>query len=192
MRRRASQFTIIIMAIMTTVRRVHAVTKHWIRVIRSQPAQTTLTNGIDDVSTTTPAGMKVEHENVFRCSSPMSPTSQVTQPIIPTKITLTTALPVSSSSANTSKRSIGTLNRLLHSVTSRTNGHSYHHLNGSSSPSASSSTTITTTPAVDSTAKDPKTSLELTTQSIESKSTSPSIDFSIYSSLFCSFCPTFW
>jgi len=131
------------------------------------PAQTTLTNGIDDVSTTTPVGIKLEHDNIFRCSSLMCPTSGVTHPIIPTKITLTTALPVSSTSATTNKRSVGTLNRLLHSVTSRTNGHSYHHVNGSSSPSASSSTTIATIPAVDSTGKDPKTGLELTTQSIE-------------------------
>ncbi|CAF1354461.1 unnamed protein product [Rotaria sordida] len=134
------------------------------------PTQITITNGIDDVSTTTPIIIKVEQDNDFHCSSPLSPSIQT----LPNKITITNNLPVSSSSSlssNSTKRLTGTLNRLLHSVVNRPNGHHSHplhhlHHNGlSSSPSASSSTTLTT--LVDLTAKEPKTSLEMSTQSIE-------------------------
>jgi len=114
-----------------------------------------ITNGLDDVSTTTPFVIKVEQDNNFNCSSPSIQT-------LSNKMTVTTSLPVSSS-----KRLPGTLNRLLHSVVNRPNGHHYLHNGLSSSPSASSSTTITTTP-VDSIVKEPKTSLEMSTQSIES------------------------
>jgi hypothetical protein len=125
------------------------------------PTQLIIGNGIDDVSTTTPIVIKVEQDNEFNCQSPSSPSIQT----LPNKMTVTTSLPVSSSS-NSSKRLTGTLNRLLHSVVNRPNGHHYHHNGLSSSPSASSSTTTTT--LVDSTAKEPKTSLEMSTQSIES------------------------
>jgi len=84
--------------------------------------------------------------------------------ILPNKINVTTNLPVSSSS-NSSKRLTGTLNRLLNSVINRPNGHHYHQNGLSSSPSASSSAATT---VVDSTAKEPKISLEMSTQSIES------------------------
>ncbi|CAF3445406.1 unnamed protein product [Rotaria sp. Silwood1] len=127
------------------------------------PTHITITNGMDDVSTTTPIIIKVEQDNDFHCSSPSSPSIQT----LPNKINVATSLSVSSSS-NSTKRLTGTLNRLLHSVVNRPNGHHSHHLhhNGlTSSPSASSSTTITT--LVDSTAKEPKTSLEMSTQSIE-------------------------
>jgi hypothetical protein len=126
------------------------------------PSQLTIGNGIDDISATTPIAIKIEQDNDFNCPSPSSPSIQT----LPKKITVTTSLPVSSSS-NSSKRLTGTLNRLLHSVVNRPNGHHYHHNGLSSSPSASSSTT-TTTALVDSTAKEPKTSLEMNTQSIES------------------------
>ena len=115
-----------------------------------------ITNGMDDVSTTTPLVVKHEHENDFNSSSPSSPPLQA----IPTKTTITNNLPVSSSS-NASKRLTGTLNRLLNSVVNRPNGHHYHH-NGVSSSSASSSA------LVDPTAKEPKISVEMSTQSIES------------------------
>ncbi len=124
------------------------------------PSQITITNGIDDVSTTTPILIKVEHDNDVNCSSPSSPLIQ----ILPNKINVTTNLPVSSSS-NSSKRLTGTLNRLLNSVINRPNGHHYHQNGLSSSPSASSSAATT---VVDSTAKEPKISLEMSTQSIES------------------------
>jgi hypothetical protein len=102
--------------------------------------------------------IKVEQDNDFNCSSPSSPLIQT----LPNKIS-----PSSSSAA--SKRLTGTLNRLLHSAINRPNGHHYHHhINGvSSSPSASSSTTTTAT-IVDSTAKEPKISLEMSTPAIES------------------------
>lgn len=134
------------------------------------PSQTNMTNGIDDgLITTTLHTNKSERENNYRCSSPLSPPSHATQPIMPNKMTLINNLPVSSSS-NSAKRLTGTLNRLLSSMANRSNGHHYHHQNGlpSSSPSASSST-MTTTNLVDSTAKEPKTTLELSTQSIESE-----------------------
>ncbi|CAF3390342.1 unnamed protein product [Rotaria socialis] len=128
------------------------------------PVQMTITNSMNDVSTTTPVIIKVEQDNDFHCSSPSSPSIQT----LPTKMIVATSLPVSSSS-NSTKRLTGTLNRLLNSVVNRPNGHQYHHHhhNGVSlSPSASSSTTTTTTLA-DSTAKEPKISLEMSTQSIE-------------------------
>jgi hypothetical protein len=113
---------------------------------------------MDDVSTTTPIVIKVEQENDFNCSSPTSPSIQT----LPNKITVTTTLPASSS--NSSKRLTGTLNRLLNSVVNRPNGHHYHHNGLSSSPLASSSATT----LVDSTAKEPKISIEMSTSSIES------------------------
>ena len=136
------------------------------------PAQITMTNGMDDVSTTTPTIVKVERDNGFHCLSPPSALVQT----LPNKMTLTTNVPALSS-LNSSRKMTGTLNRLLHSAVNRPNGHHhYHHQhqqqqrqhhNGlSSSPSASSSTTITT--LVDSTAKEPKTNLEMSTHSIES------------------------
>ncbi|CAF1950404.1 unnamed protein product [Rotaria magnacalcarata] len=128
----------------------------------SPSSQTKIINGTDNVSTTTTNVIKVEQENDFNySSSPSSPSIQM----LPNKISITTSLPASSSSAG--KRLTGTLNRLLHSAINRPNGHHYHpHVNGvSSSPSASSS--ATTTLAVDSTAKEPKTSLEMTTAAIE-------------------------
>ncbi|CAF0852143.1 unnamed protein product [Adineta steineri] len=112
-------------------------------------------NGTDDVSTTTPVVIKVEQENDFNCTSPSSPSVQP----LSNKMTVT-SVPIPSS-----KRLPGTLNRLLNSVISRPNGHHYHYNGLSSSPSASSSTT--TAAAVDSVAKEPKTSLEMSTQSIE-------------------------
>jgi len=126
------------------------------------PSQITITNGMDDVSTTTPIVIKVEQENDFNCLSPSSPSIQT----LPNKIIVTNNLPVSSSS-NSSKRLTGTLNRLLNSVVNRPNGHHYHHNGLSSSPSASSSATTTAT-VVDSAAKEPKISIEMNTQSIES------------------------
>jgi hypothetical protein len=127
------------------------------------PSQITITNGIDDVSTTTPIVIKVEQDNDFNSSSPSSPSIQT----LPNKITVTTSLPVSSSS-NSNKRLTGTLNRLLHSVINRPNGHHYHQ-NGLSSSPSSSTTTTTTTTVGDGTVKEPKTSLEMSTQSIESR-----------------------
>lgn len=130
------------------------------------PSQLTIANGNDDVSTTTPVAIKLEQDRDFSCPSPSSPTSHVPQQNLASKATGATTLPGSSSS---NKRLTGTLNRLLNSVINRPNGHHYLHLNGSSSsPSASSSTA--TANALDSTAKEPKTSLEMSTQSIESKS----------------------
>jgi hypothetical protein len=123
------------------------------------PSQITITNGIDDVSTTTPMVIKIEQDNDFNSSSPSSPSVQT----IPNKVTVTHSLPVSSSS-NSSKRLTGTLNRLLNSVVSRPNGHHYHH-NGVSSSSTASSSAL-----VDPTAKEPKISVEMSTQSIESMS----------------------
>jgi hypothetical protein len=119
----------------------------------SPSSQTKPMNGLDDVSTTTV--IKVEQDNDFNCSSPSSPSIQT----LPTKI---------SASSSSSKRLTGTLNRLLHSAINRPNGHHYHHhVNGvSSSPSAASSST--TTINVDSTVKEPKISLEMSTQAIES------------------------
>jgi hypothetical protein len=94
--------------------------------------------------------IKVEQENDLNCSSPSSPSIQT----LPNKL---------ASSSTASKRLTGTLNRLLHSAINRPNGHHYHQINGvSSSPSASSST-------IDLTAKEPKISLEMSTQAIESK-----------------------
>ncbi|CAF0994422.1 unnamed protein product [Adineta ricciae] len=110
-------------------------------------------NGLDDVSTTTTTNMtKGEQDNDFHSSSPASSSN---------KTSLGTALPASSSMA--SKRLTGTLNRLLQSAINRPNGHNYHqHVNGiSSSPSASSSS------IVDSAGKEPKVSLEMNTQAIE-------------------------
>lgn len=157
----------------------------------SPRSQTKPINGIDNVSTTTV--IKVEQENDFNySSSPSSPSIQT----LPNKIPVTTSLPASSSTAG--KRLTGTLNRLLHSAINRPNGHHYHHsANGvSSSPSASSSST--TNLVVDSTAKEPKTSLEMTTPAIESMSL---YKFDIENNLtrkllslfflFCSFCTTF-
>ena len=86
------------------------------------PSHITITNGMDDVSTTTPIVIKVEQDNDFNCSSPSSPSIQT----LPNKVSVTTSLPVSSSS-NSNKRLTGTLNRLLHSVVNRPNGHHYHH-----------------------------------------------------------------
>ena len=133
------------------------------------PSQLTIANGNDDVSTTTPVAIKLEQDRDFNCPSPSSPTSHVPQQNLASKATGATNLPISSSS---NKRLTGTLNRLLNSVINRPNGHHYHHLNGSSSsPSASSSTATTAAAnALDSTAKEPKTSLEMSTPSIESKS----------------------
>ena len=137
----------------------------------SPSSQTKAINGLDDVSTTTV--IKVEQENDFNCSSPASPSIQT----LPTKIS------ASSSSSAASKRLTGTLNRLLHSAINRPNGHHYnHHINGlSSSPSASSSST--TTALVDSTAKEPKITLEMSTQAIESKSKNKGIH-SIFAFIF--------
>jgi hypothetical protein len=123
------------------------------------PSQITITNGMDDVSRTTPMVIKIEQDNDFNSSSPSSPSIQT----LPNKMTVTNSLPVSSSS-NSSKRLTGTLNRLLNSVVNRPNGHHYHHNGVSSSPSASSSATT----LVDPTAKEPKISVEMSTQSIES------------------------
>ncbi|UJR16287.1 hypothetical protein I4U23_003193 [Adineta vaga] len=108
-------------------------------------------NGLDDVSTTTTNVIKVEQDNDFHSSSPSSSN----------KISLGANLSASSSTA--SKRLTGTLNRLLQSAINRPNGHHYNqHVNGiSSSPSASSSS------VVDTTAKEPKISLEMNTQTIE-------------------------
>ncbi|UJR30226.1 hypothetical protein I4U23_017764 [Adineta vaga] len=115
-----------------------------------------ITNGLDDVSTTTPIGVKLEQENEFNSPSPSSPSVQT----LPNKINGTTS--------SSSKRLTGTLNRLLHSVINRPNGHHYHQNGLSSSPSASSSTTTpTTTTGNDSNTKEPKGSLEMSTQSIE-------------------------
>lgn len=118
-------------------------------------------NSTDDGSTAN--AVKVEQENDFHCSSPSrSPSRQN----ISSKVAISTNLLASSSSAN--KRLTGTLNRLLHSVVNRPNGHHYHHLNGlSSSPSASSSTATTALP-IDSSGKDGKLALEMTTAAIES------------------------
>ena len=144
------------------------------------PSQLTIPNGIDDVSTTTPVVIKVEQENEFNSSSPSSPSIQT----IPNKVTLNTNLPGSSSSSS-SKRLTGTLNRLLNSVINRPNGHHYHQNGVSSSPSASSSATN----ILDSTTKEPKISLEMSTQSIES--TKINISLHSLNSFFSSFCPTF-
>ena len=146
------------------------------------PSQTGMANGLDDVSTTTPAPIKAENETDFRCSSPLSP------PIVPNKISIVNPnLSVSSSSSsNANKRLAGTLNRLLYSAINRPNGH--HHQNGfaSLSPSASSSTTT----QVDSTAKEPKTTLEMSTPSIESESQSSIPSDYIRLILLSSFCST--
>lgn len=126
------------------------------------PTPLTIANGMDDVSTTTHVTIKVEQENDYNSQSPSSPSIQT----LPNKISVPTTMPVSSSS-NSTKRLTGTLNRLLNSVVNRPNGHHHIHHNGvSSSPSASSSTTLST--LVDSTAKEPKANLEMSTQSIES------------------------
>lgn len=113
---------------------------------------TRMNNGLDDLSTSN--AVKNEQDNEYHCSSPSSPSI----PTLPTKIS-------ASSSSTASKRLTGTLNRLLHSAINRPNGHHYHHqTNGvSSSPSAS-----TTTALIDSTTKEPKISLEMSTQAIES------------------------
>jgi len=147
----------------------------------SPSSQTKPINGLDDISTTTTTVIKVEQDNDFNCSSPSSPSIQT----LPNKIS------ASSSSSAASKRLTGTLNRLLHSAINRPNGHNYHHhINGvSSSPSASSSTTTTTTINVDSTVKEPKISLEMSTQAIESMFTTK-FCFVIFKSFF-SFCTTF-
>ncbi|CAF1682586.1 unnamed protein product [Adineta ricciae] len=113
-----------------------------------------IANGLDDVSTTTPFAVKLEQENEFNCQSPSSPSVQT----LPNKMNVATTL--------SSKRLTGTLNRLLHSVINRPNGHHYHQNGLSSSPSASSSTTTPTTGA-DSHGKESKGSLEMSTQSIE-------------------------
>lgn len=125
------------------------------------PLQMSAINSTDDGSTAN--AVKVEQENDFHCSSPSrSPSRQN----ISSKVAISTNLLASSSSAN--KRLTGTLNRLLHSVVNRPNGHHYHHLNGlSSSPSASSSTATTALP-IDSSGKDGKLALEMTTAAIES------------------------
>lgn len=119
----------------------------------SPSLQTRMNNGLDEL--TNNHLMKNEQENEFHCSSPSSPSIQT----LPNKIS------ASSSTSTASKRLTGTLNRLLHSAINRPNGHHYHHQsNGlSSSPSAS-----TTTALIDSTAKEPKISLEMSTQAIES------------------------
>lgn len=129
----------------------------------SPRSQTKAHNGLDDMSSSTTV-IKVEQENEFNCSTPSPPSTQ----------TLTNKNSLASSSA-ASKRLTGTLNRLLHSAINRPNGHHYHHpSNGvSSSPSASSSSA---TVLVDSTAKEPKTSLETNTQAIESTRPSPLFD----------------
>ncbi len=145
------------------------------------PSQITITNGIDDVSTTTPIVIKVERDRDFNCSSPTSPSIQT----LPNKMTVTTSLPVSSS--NSSKRLTGTLNRLLNSVVNRPNGHHYHQNGLSSSPSASSSATTT---VVDSIAKEPKISLEMSTQSIESMN-QKFIFINLKRIIFFSVCSTF-
>lgn len=151
------------------------------------PSQLTIPNGIDDVSTTTPVLIKIEQENEFNSSSPSSPPPPPTSiQTITNKIPIVTNLPGSSSSS--SKRLTGTLNRLLNSVINRPNGHHYHQNGVSSSPSASSSATN----IHDSTSKEPKTTIEMSTQSIESMSRKFflfSVQFQINSSL--SFCPTF-
>ena len=118
----------------------------------SPSMQTRMNNGLDDLSTSN--AVKNEQENEYHCLSPSSPSIQT----LPTKIS-------ASSSSTASKRLTGTLNRLLHSAINRPNGHHYHHqTNGvSSSPSAS-----TTTALIDSTTKEPKISLEMSTQAIES------------------------
>ena len=147
------------------------------------PSQTGMANGLDDVSTTTPVPIKAENETDFRCSSPLSP------PIVPNKISIVNpnlTVSSSSSSSNGNKRLAGTLNRLLYSAINRPNGH--HHQNGftSLSPSASSSTTT----QVDSTAKEPKTTLEMSTPSIESESHSSMSSDYIRLFLLSSFCST--
>ena len=124
-----------------------------------------MNNGLDDLSTS--HLMKNEQENEFHCSSPSSPSIQT----LPNKIS------ASSSTSTASKRLTGTLNRLLQSAINRPNGHHYHHhqSNGvSSSPSAS-----TTTALIDSTAKEPKISLEMSTPAIESKSPSDILQIQI-------------
>ncbi|CAF0839432.1 unnamed protein product [Rotaria sp. Silwood1] len=132
----------------------------------SPSSQTKTLNGIDNVSTTTTTVIKVEQDN--DCNYSSSPSSPPPIQTLPNKISVTTSLPASSSSSTAGKRLTGTLNRLLYSAINRPNGHHYyHHINGvSSSPSASSSSTATTL-VVDSTAKEPKTSLEMTTPAIE-------------------------
>lgn len=143
------------------------------------PLPLIITNGVDDLPTTTPVAVKVEQENEFNSSSPPSPSIQP----IPNKMSVTTSLPGSSSA---SKRLTGTLNRLLNSVINRPNGHHYH--NGvSSSPSASSSATT----IIDSTSKEPKISMEMSTQSIESMKLNSCVLFLIMKKFFSSFCPTF-
>lgn len=140
------------------------------------PSHINLSNCIDDAPlTTTSNANKSDRENGFRCSPPLSPSSHGAQIVLPNKSTLLSNLPIfsSSSSSNSAKRLNGTLNRLLNSITNRSSGHHYNHQNGlssSSSPSASSST-MTATNVVDSTGKEPKTTLELNTQSIESEQT---------------------
>ena len=120
------------------------------------PLPLNIANGVDDLSTPTPVVVKVEQENEFNSSSPPSPSIQT----IPNKVTVTTSLPGSSSA---SKRLTGTLNRLLNSVINRPNGHHYHNGVSSSASASSSATTI-----IDSTTKEPKISMEMSTQSIES------------------------
>lgn len=118
------------------------------------PSHQHLSNGTDDIATTTSNGIKLEQEN----ESTRSPSASASN--------LKTSLPVSSAAAAAaaaSKRLTGTLNRLLHSAVNRPNGQ-HSHLNGFSSPSASSSTiTASSNPA------DQKATLEMSTQAIESK-----------------------
>ena len=124
------------------------------------PSHQHLSNGTDDIATTTTTsnGIKLEQEN----ESTSCPSASASN--------LKTSLPVSSAAAAAaaaSKRLTGTLNRLLHSAVNRPNGQ-HSHLNGfssSSSPSASSST-ITAS----SNTADQKATLEMSTQAIESKS----------------------
>lgn len=106
--------------------------------------------------------IKAEQDNDLNySSSPSSPSVQV----LPNKTSVTTSLPVSSSSSTAGKRLTGTLNRLLHSAINRPNGHNYQPRINGVSPLPSSSTTAL---VVDSSVKEPKTSLEMTTTAIES------------------------
>jgi len=129
------------------------------RSISLSPSQTIVNNGIDDMMANQTA-VKLEHDNELNCSSPSSPSIQP----LTSKVAVTASLPISSS--NPSKRSLNTLNRLLNSIVNRPNGHHYHQ-NGLTS-SASTSSSLATTTLVDSSAKEPKASLETSTQSIES------------------------
>ena len=137
----------------------------------SPPLQSKSINSIDNVltatttTTTTTPRIKVEQDNDFNCPSPLSPSIQT----LPNKIFVTTNTPSSSSVTATGKRLTGTLNRLLHSAINRPNGHHYHHyINGVSSSPSTSASSSSTTAIIDSTSKEPKTSLEMTTQAIES------------------------